>query len=187
MKPENMRLLYEMDKKNYDPNGTRFSRPSVRGIIFRDGKVAMMHSEKYDYYKFPGGGMERGESQIQTLIREVREETGLTVIPSTIQAYGYVHRVEKGYPEDIFEQDNFYYLCEVAAERGEPVPEAYEIEERFSLVYAAPEQAIGANRAQSHPEMDWRRKNQGMLEREALVLECLMKDPAIHTMQTLLK
>ena len=47
-----MRLLFEIDTKDYDPNGKPFVRPSVRGIIIRDGKVAMVHSLKYDYYKF---------------------------------------------------------------------------------------------------------------------------------------
>ena len=44
-----MRLLFEMDAKDYDPDGKVFSRPSARGIIIRDGKIAMVHSLKYDY------------------------------------------------------------------------------------------------------------------------------------------
>ena len=44
-----VRALFEIDTKDYDPNGTAFVRPSVRGIILRDGKVAMVHSLKYDY------------------------------------------------------------------------------------------------------------------------------------------
>lgn len=91
-----MRLLFEMDRKDYDPNGSRFERPSVRGIIRKDGKVAMVHSKKYDYYKFPGGGIEPGEEQCATLAREVREESGLVVLPETIQEFGWVHRIQKG-------------------------------------------------------------------------------------------
>ena len=64
-----MRLLFEIDTKDYDPNGKPFVRPSVRGIIIRDGKVAMVHSLKYDYYKFPGGGMEDGEGLEEALLR----------------------------------------------------------------------------------------------------------------------
>lgn len=50
-----MRTLFEMDKKNYDSSGKVFYRPSVRSIIIRGGRVAMVHSLMYDYYKFPGG------------------------------------------------------------------------------------------------------------------------------------
>lgn len=42
-----MRALFEIDTKDYDPKGPAFVRPSVRGIILRDGKVAMVrHSDK---------------------------------------------------------------------------------------------------------------------------------------------
>ena len=69
-----MRELFVMDKKNYIENGTVGRRPSVRGIIIKDEKIAMMHSLKYDYYKLPGGGIEDGDQLEDTLIREVKEE-----------------------------------------------------------------------------------------------------------------
>ena len=47
-----MRLLFEMDKKDYEYCTHRFVRNSARSIIIRDGKIAMIHSLKYDYYKF---------------------------------------------------------------------------------------------------------------------------------------
>lgn len=43
-----MRLLFELDTKDYDMNVKAFIRPSVRSIIIRENKVAMMHSTKYD-------------------------------------------------------------------------------------------------------------------------------------------
>lgn len=45
------------------------------------------------------------------MIREVLEETGLCVIKDSIQEYGQVHRIQKGTKEDIFIQDNYYFLC----------------------------------------------------------------------------
>ena len=82
-----MRELFVMDLKNYDPNGTVGRRPSVRGIIIKDGRIAMMHSCRYDYYKLPGGGIEPGESLEETLVREVQEESGLVVKKDTIQEF----------------------------------------------------------------------------------------------------
>lgn len=90
-----MRLLFTMDKKDYDKCTKEFIRNSARGIIIENNKVAMIHSLKYDYYKFPGGGIEKGESIIDALIRETEEEAGLEVIKDTIREYGYVHRIQK--------------------------------------------------------------------------------------------
>lgn len=58
-----MRLLFEMDKKDYTGCTHTYVRNSARSIIIVGGKIAMVHSLKYDYYKFPGGGIEQGESR----------------------------------------------------------------------------------------------------------------------------
>ena len=57
-----MRELFLIDTKDYNPNGTIGKRPSVRGIVIKDNKILMIHSLKYNYYKLPGGGIEKGES-----------------------------------------------------------------------------------------------------------------------------
>lgn len=33
-----------------------------KSSLLHGGKIAMVHSLKYDYYKFPGGGIENGET-----------------------------------------------------------------------------------------------------------------------------
>ena len=166
-----MRLLFEIDTKDYDPNGKAFVRPSVRGIIIRDGKAAMVHSLKYDYYKFPGGGIEAGESLEQALLREVAEESGLQVTAQSIREYGLVHRIQKGDKEDIFIQDNFYFLCDVEPEVQPQHLDDYEAEERFTLEFVDPSHAIRINRYVDHGP-----KDQIMLEREARVLDLLMQE-----------
>ncbi len=45
-----------------------------------------MHG-KYEYYKFPGGGMNYGETLEQTIVREVQEEKGYTVDINSIWHY----------------------------------------------------------------------------------------------------
>ena len=52
-----MRLLFIIDKHDYDINGQAFVRSSARSIIIKNNKIAMIHSIRYDYYKFPGGGL----------------------------------------------------------------------------------------------------------------------------------
>lgn len=171
-----MRLLFEIDKKDYNENGTFFIRPSVRGIIFKNKKIAMIHSLKYDYYKFPGGGAEQGENHFDTLIREIREETGLIVIPSTIREYGLVHRVQKGKDSDIFIQDNFYYFCEAEDIILSQQLEADEEEEKFVLEFVTPDYAIEVNNTHSHSSKDESPRFIGRLERDTRVLELLIKE-----------
>ncbi len=172
-----MRLLFEMDKKDYGGCTRSFTRDSARSIIIKTGKIAMIHSLKYDYYKFPGGGIEPGESAADALIRETAEEAGLTVIPDSIREYGYVHRVQKSTVEEdeFFVQDNYYYLCD--AEEG-VTPQRlddYESDEHFTLEYVMPENAIFINRTKDHGP-----KDPVMLEREARVLEMLLSDGLIE-------
>ena len=96
-----MRKLFVFDYKDYKEDGTVGTRPSARGIIVRDGRIAMVHSRKYDYYAFPGGGIDRDENGKDALIREVREETGLEVISDSIKEYGLIVRKEKGAIDDL--------------------------------------------------------------------------------------
>ena len=171
-----MRELFVLDKKNYDPNGSVGKRPSVRGIIVRDGKVAMMHSKKYNYYKLPGGGIEPGETLEDTLIREVREESGLIVKPETIREFGYVRRIEKGRKEDIFVQDNYYFICEAEATSVEQKLDDYEAEEQFTLEFVSVEYATNTNETANHFEKEEIPTFRRMIERENKVLALVQEE-----------
>ena len=168
-----MRLLFTLDKKDYVTCENPFVRNSARSILIRDGKIAMVHSLKYDYYKFPGGGIEPGEEPVEAMIRETLEEAGLTVIPGSVREYGIVHRIQKSFSEgnDCFVQDNFYYLCEAEDRLGEQDLDDYESDERFTLEYIHPDTAIRANRSGDHGP-----KDSLMIEREARVLEMLIAE-----------
>lgn len=174
-----MRMLFTIDKNNYNRNGTQFVRPSVRGIIIKDSKIAMIHSLKYDYYKFPGGGADQGEDHNETLIREVREESGLVVIPSSIREYGQVHRVQKGFDSDMFVQDNYYYLCDAEDEVLSQQLEDNEAAEEFVLKWVHPKEAIEANYFHDHGEKKGNERFECIIERETKVLQMLIDEGII--------
>ena len=168
-----MKLLFEIDKKDYDNNGKVFIRPSARAIIIKDNKIYMVHSLLYDYYKFPGGGIEKDESSIDAVIRETKEEAGLIIIKDSIKEYGYVHRKHKSIDPnyEIFDQYNYYYLCDVENNILKQNLDDYEKEEKYTLELIDPKIAINVNRNNNHGSTDLE-----MLEREAKVLELLIKD-----------
>lgn len=59
--------------------------PSVVAIV-RDeqGRVLLIHKTDNDLWALPGGGHEIGESIVETVVREVKEETGYDVEVSGI-------------------------------------------------------------------------------------------------------
>jgi 8-oxo-dGTP pyrophosphatase MutT (NUDIX family) len=57
-------------------------RHTARAIIIRDKKVLLVSGYGVDKYWTPGGGVEAGETSLQALHREVKEELGVNVLSS---------------------------------------------------------------------------------------------------------
>jgi 8-oxo-dGTP diphosphatase len=63
---------------------------AVSAAIVRDGKVLLVRRARnpaLGIYTLPGGGVETGETLIQAVTREVREETSLTVEPVALAGH----------------------------------------------------------------------------------------------------
>lgn len=143
----NMERLFEIDIKDYKDTDKVFRRPSARAIIIQDDKIALVYSRKEKYYKFPGGGIHDDEDKKEALIREVREEVGMIVIPESIREFGSVLRRQKsGLSENtIFEQENYYYFCDVKDHITSQELDDYEKEAGFVLRIVDIDTAITAN------------------------------------------
>ena len=91
-------------------------RLAVRGLILRDNRLLMGNAwpgGKSDLLCAPGGGVEVGQSLPDNLIREVHEETGLTVTVGEVALVNEFHD-----PAGSFHQVDIYFRCEHVA--GDP-------------------------------------------------------------------
>lgn len=141
-----MKVLAVYDEKNYEDTTEVFEKESIRGIIMRDGKLAMQCS-KYGEYKIPGGCREDGETYLQTLAREVNEETGLIIVEDSAVELGEILEVRK----DIFDDKtkyichSYFYYCEVKDEMTAMHLTDNEIEKGYVLAWATPEEIYARN------------------------------------------
>ena len=71
MKMELLGTIYRDKKAN--PEGKTILREAVRGVIFCEGKLLMVYSTVNGDYKFPGGGVDAGETHLDALRREISE------------------------------------------------------------------------------------------------------------------
>ena len=166
-----MKRLFEIDLEDYKESGNVFRRPSARAIIRKGDKIALVYSKKEKYYKFPGGGIHDDEDKRQALIREVREEVGMVVIPESIREFGSVLRRQKSDrgEDTIFEQENFYYFCDVEDELVEQELDDYESDAEFVLRIVDLDTAIKANDIYSSDVFF----NEVMIKRDLRVLRLL--------------
>ncbi len=84
-------------------------RPSVYGIIIKDNKVLL--TRQWDGFDFPGGGVEKGETLEEALVREVQEETGIIVKKGEML---YMHQDFFVHPgtKKCYNALLFFYKCE---------------------------------------------------------------------------
>ena len=86
----------------------------VRGIIINDmGQILLLHSNKHNGYSIPGGTVEENETIRDTVIREVFEETGASIIP--IKIVGKYYHTSKNFNYDGITFDSnrveYFYFC----------------------------------------------------------------------------
>lgn len=70
-------------------------------IYLEDEKILSTRSKKKDRYYIPGGKRESGESDSEALIREIREELSVDLIPETLKFVGSFEAQAHGQAEGV--------------------------------------------------------------------------------------
>ena len=109
---------------------TKLHTPSSGGIVFKDGKVLIIHSPSRNTYSFPKGTIDEGETNEQTALREVKEETGYNVrILRPLDDSTFEFDSGKGF---IYRKTVSYFVMELADDK-DPVPNLQHGEDFTSL------------------------------------------------------
>jgi len=88
-------------------------RLAVRGLILRDDRLLLVNAyagDTSDLWCAPGGGVRRGTSLPENLIREVHEETGLRIAVGAPCLVNEFHD-----PGGDFHQVDIYFRCTIRA------------------------------------------------------------------------
>ena len=73
----------------------------VAFLYLKDGKILSTRSKGKDKYYIPGGKREAGESDIETLVREVKEELSVDIVESSAEFYGVFEAQAHGKAEGV--------------------------------------------------------------------------------------
>lgn len=103
----------------------------IAWIRLEDGKILSTRSHGKDVYYIPGGKREPGETDIQTLIREINEELTVAIAPASATHAGTFQAQAHGHATGI----TVRMTCYIADYHGTLTPSS-EIEELSWLTYA---------------------------------------------------
>ncbi len=125
-----MRLLKYIEDKPYKENKNNWKRFASRAVAFDENdQIPLEFVSKYNYYKLPGGGIEKDEDEITACKREIKEETGCE-----IEIIGEIGKVEEYRSKLYLYQTSYCYLGKIKS-KGTPHWESKEIEEGHRLVW----------------------------------------------------
>ena len=96
-----------------------------------------MHATTHNYHKLPGGGVEAGETFMDALVREVREEAGCAI--DQIEELG---TVEEFRNRISLHQLSHAYRARLVGEPGQPLLTDDEVQEGFVPVWMPLSDAI---------------------------------------------
>jgi 8-oxo-dGTP pyrophosphatase MutT (NUDIX family) len=150
-----------------------FNRKATRAIVLNGEDILLLFTERYHDYSLPGGGIDDGESNVDGLIRELKEETGAHNVKN-IEEFGLYEEFRPWHKEgfDIIHMESYCYTCTIDEELLEPELEAHELSNGMCPVWINIHQAIAHNE-----ETIAKSKKKGLsIERETFLLKLIVSE-----------
>lgn len=105
-------------------------RLGSRGLVFKNGKVAILNKQSKNEYKLVGGGIEKDEDPTTAFQREVLEETGCQ-----IEIIEFLGITEEYKSQDNFRQTSYVYVANVINDTGNFNFTQKEVDEGSNLLW----------------------------------------------------
>jgi ADP-ribose pyrophosphatase YjhB (NUDIX family) len=119
--------------------GYRTPKVDVRGIVFRDGRVLLVNEKSDGRWSVPGGWADVGESPSESIVKEIREESGYDA--KVVRLLALLDRSRHGHGPFPWHTYKAFFLCEVA---GKPLGDSMETQGvGFFALDALPELSTG--------------------------------------------
>jgi 8-oxo-dGTP pyrophosphatase MutT (NUDIX family) len=113
-------------------------RRAARALLLAGDAVLLIRAcdpaapERGEWWLTPGGGVEADESLEAAVVREVREETGLTVVEAEVGPVVATRQSEFDFDEVHYHQTDYFFT--VAVERFTPVVDGWDSTEQRALL-----------------------------------------------------
>ena len=133
-------LLKTINPENADVNNVSDweHREAARAVVFdNENRIGLLHVRKENYYKLPGGGVEKGESLKVALDRELKEELGIEI--KVVKEIGSIIEFRASWK---LQQTSYCFLAKINSEKKEPNFTAGEISVGFETVWVSPTESL---------------------------------------------
>jgi len=169
-----MRLLKSTTHPDInDLSAKRFIRKATRAIVLNGDNILLLYTKRYHDYSLPGGGIDEGETNIEGLIRELKEETGAHNVQN-ITEFGLYEEFRPWHKTDydIVHMQSYCYVCNIDDELLDPELEAHELSNGMHPVWMNIHEAIAHNE-----ETIAKSNKKGLsIERETFLLKLIVSE-----------
>jgi len=130
---ESLRATWQVE------DGYATPKIEVRGAVFRDDSVLLVHERADGRWTLPGGWADVNESPSQAIEKEIVQESGFEA--RAVKLAAVLDRRKHGHPEFLFHAWKLFFICEITG--GEPRTSIETDGVEFFPVSALPELSVG--------------------------------------------